>query len=242
MQKRSLFLALAAGALIWGFGALDARAAGTVVPLPSNLGEFVGSDGSSNGNWTTVAGSNETETFSGFTYSVSTIPSGLPTLAASEVNMKAFVAGPETGITFSGGFQAGAGQIIDYSISYVVTAPKGFLINDAVSSGVFSTNGGTGTASIGETILNPATGLAVGSMEISKPGSPSDSTSFAGLNSIIVQKDMILVGGSNGVSISVFNQGFSSTGVPEPASLALLGIGMTGFFAFRRFFKKNSVA
>jgi len=34
----------------------------------------------------------------------------------------------------------------------------------------------------------------------------------------------------------------SISAVPEPASIALLGIGMTGFLAFRRLFKRTSVA
>jgi len=34
----------------------------------------------------------------------------------------------------------------------------------------------------------------------------------------------------------------SPTAIPEPTSMALLGIGMTGFLAFRRLFKRGSVA
>jgi hypothetical protein len=51
-------------------------------------------------------------------------------------------------------------------------------------------------------------------------------------------------GGSMGDSVSEINQGFSSTAaaVPEPASMFLVGIGMTGFFAFRRFFKRCVIA
>jgi hypothetical protein len=39
---------------------------------------------------------------------------------------------------------------------------------------------------------------------------------------------------------AVGNGSFSQNAIPEPASFALLGIGMTGFLAFRRFLKRTS--
>jgi len=232
MTKRSLFLSLAAAVLIWGSGALEARAGS--VTLPTTLDTLLPA-----GTTTTVVGA-ETLTFSDFGYSVAPVNSPPP---ASAVNVLPFLLGAETGITFQGAFFAAAGTTVDYALTYVVTAPKGELLTDAylaLTGGVFA---GTGSISVGETLRNAATGAFITNMETSIPGSLVTTATFAGVQSILVTKDMILVGGSAGATVSIVDQGFSSTpGVPEPTSMALLGIGMTGFLAFRRLFKRTSVA
>jgi len=240
MKKGSLFLAIAFAVIVAGATANEARAGN--IPLPTQLSSFVNPDGSSNGNFTTVLAPGEGtvgDTFSSFSYS--TDPVGAPPTAAN-ITVKAFLppASNEGGITFSGGFNAAPGMTVDYALSYVVTAPPGHLITDATLSAAMGNNGGTGTVSIVELLTFPdGSGK---SMEVSLPGSSSETITFPGVQSILVQKDMFLNGGSLGANVTFVNQGFSSTGVPEPASMALLGIGMTGLLAFRRFFKKSSAA
>jgi hypothetical protein len=239
MKRCSLFLAIAAALLVAGFAAPDARAGN--IPLPTQLSSFVNPDGSSNGNFTTVLAPGEGtigDTFSSFSYS--TDPVGAPPTAAN-ITVKAFLPpGNEGGITFSGGFNAAPGMTVDYALSYVVTAPAGHLISDATLSAAMGNNGGTGTVSIVELLTFPdGSGK---SMEVSLPGSSQETITFPGVQSILVQKDMFLNGGSLGANVTFVNQGFSSTSIPEPASMALLGIGMTGLLAFRRFFKKTSAA
>jgi hypothetical protein len=231
MKRRSLFLAIATAVLVAGLGALDAKAG--PVPLPTTLDQLLVPGA-------TVVTGLEPDTYSNFAYSPT--PMGSPPTAAN-VSVTAFgPVGNESGITFGGAFAAAPGATVDYAISYTITAPAGSVINDALLSATFNLPPGTtGSVSIGESLFNAATGASLGQLQVSNT-STSDLVQFAGVNSILVQKDILIFGGSLGAGVSFVNQGFSSTAVPEPASLALLGIGMTGFLAFRRFFKKTSVA
>jgi len=241
MKRSSLILALTAGFLVLGFGALDARAG--FVPLPTTLDQFVNSSGTSNGNFTSVSNpaAGETIGFSSFGYTQAT---GAPP-AASGVHMTPFTLPPppgETGIQFSGAFNAPAGVTNDWVLTYTVTElTPGAKLTDAYSSITGTNNGGTGGISVSETFTT-LTGQPIGTLAVNLANPTATLSLGAGYTAILVTKDIDVIGGSLGSSLSVIDQGYSSSAVPEPASLALLGIGMTGFLAFRRFFKKTSVA
>jgi hypothetical protein len=235
MKRRSLFLAFAAGLIVWGIGAPDARAGN--IPLPTTLDQLL-----IPGNFTTAQNSNETDTFSNFTESVSAIPPTTPTLVPGQITLSQFgPIGIESGLTISGAFFAPAGTIVDYKFGYVVSAPTGFVINDAVLSASMGVNGGNGSVIITE-LFTPVGGGAASGIEVGTGGLPSVGTPLFPSQSYLVEKDVLIFGGNNGATVSIINQAFSSTGVPEPSSIALLGIGMTGFLAFRRLFKRAEVA
>jgi len=232
MMRRLLIFTFAVGLL--ALGGLNAQAG--LIVLPTDLGTL-----STPGNFTTVPSPEGNLTFSDFTYS--TGPPGSPP-AAGDITVGAFSAGIENGVTFSGAFTEAPGVVVDYALSYLVTAPAGVTFTDATLSGLFNINGGTGMVSVVDTLLNAATNSTVGTLEIS--GGPngsitSDTINFAGVNSLIVDTDLIVMGGSLGATISSFDQGYSVPPVPEPSSMALLVSGLCGLFTLRRFLKRASV-
>jgi len=238
MTARKAMLALAAGLVALSVGVGEVRAGG-IVPLPATLDNFLVPPAANLGNFA-IVGNLE---FYDFTYTpTNVVPGGPPPPpAASSVVVSPFTAvAGETGITFTGGFFAPANTIYDYAITYKVTTTDGSLITDGYQSIVGGNFGGTGLVSAGETITDQK-GNLLAHWE-STLGEPVKSATWAGVNTIFVSKDILIVGGSVGATVSIIHQGFSTTMIPEPASMALLGIGLSGLLSFRRFIKRVSVA
>jgi len=131
-------------------------------------------------------------------------------------------------------YKDGSGNPLASMTGLTVTNTGGLTITNGGGNGVIV---GTNEAVFMFTAANHTTGT----------GSPLTAGlqftfNTSNLPSDVFQGPVNLV--STGATHTTNISGITATagGVPEPASLALLGIGMTGFLAFRRFFKKTSVA
>jgi len=242
MTRRFLIFSFAAGLL--ALGGLNAQAG--LIPLPATLG---GPDNlvpppAGNAKNYAIVGNLE---FSNFGYTAVSPPSA-SSITVNPITGPPAVPAGETGIQFAGAsFTAAANQTVDYTITYTVTTTDGSKINDAyLSLGGFVNFGGTGYAFIGET-LKDTNGNVISTspspFQVFTPGQLSQTVSLTSPETeIFVEKDITVVGGSLGAAFSVIDQGYSTTAIPEPASMALLGIGLSGLFTLRRLFRRTSVA
>ncbi|HMD97077.1 MAG TPA: PEP-CTERM sorting domain-containing protein [Terriglobia bacterium] len=161
--------------------------------------------------------------FSNFSYATSSSGGGFaPPDSGVTVNP---ISGSESGFQFSGAYLASSDQTADGVIQYTVTC-QGCALTDWVLSMVAGAVG-TGSASVAE-VANNGQGLFTftgGGLHIfsdSSPFTPSGSAT-------VVTKDIGASGGTAGAGhISVVDNLWSTSAVPEPASLALLGTAMFG--------------
>jgi len=220
MKRRSLFLAAAAGLLVLAVGAPKSQA-GTLDTL---LGTTVSNNGLN---------------FFFDSWSDVTVP-------ASAVTVNFNPPGTQAGFTLTGPFGAVAGATADGNLWFNVT---GANITDAqlTATLAISPANTTGLASVIEAIYSgggpPVTGQQLATLytQTNPPGPEITNATFGPQTEITVDKNIEAHGGSTGASISSVSQLFS-TSIPEPTSLALLGIGLSGLFTLRRFFKRTSVA
>jgi hypothetical protein len=154
------------------------------------------------------------------------------------------VAGPPFwGFTFfTPGLVAGAGVVNDIAFGYTVTCNASPTTNCIISNelSIVGSVTGTGVGVVGESIcLNGAAvpgciPANLRTLSVSVAGPSAASTTFAAVHMESLIKDANVTGGTNGsASISVITNTVDQ-GVPEPATLALLGAGLASLAALRR--------
>jgi len=142
------------------------------------------------------------------------------------------------GLEFEAGWTALAGTTTDFALSYNVSTTSGrATIEDATltasANDIIGTNGGVG---ISENLLG-TTPLQLLPWHQSDNHAPTGtfSVTFTPVSSLTASKDIGIFGGNAGVEdLSIVNQEFSQVPVPEPATLAILGMGMVGLAGIRR--------
>jgi hypothetical protein len=140
-------------------------------------------------------------------------------LAAGLVASLAF-AGQSFAGTVLVDFTVTGGTATDVTLIYAAATTASVVTSTGVT---VASIGGNGTSSLELNFKSPSAG---GTILLSESGAPPTLYGLSGL-SVGYTKSQISI---------------APASVPEPASMALLGIGMTSFLAFRRFFKRSPVA
>jgi hypothetical protein len=154
------------------------------------------------------------------------------------------IAGTQTGLANPTPSLAGASDPIGgYTYTYNNAGPfppDGYFVSGSVDVKVTVkdiASGHTGSFTVVETY---------GNLVSSNTVPPSPGLSGQGASQQIGANRYTLVATSVGTNSNVPGTAilvgfeYSAVAIPEPASMALLGIGMAGFLAFRRFFEKRA--